>query len=494
MTCDMNENQMPHGQRTAWRNPLNWPTGIWVLIAGSLVMSLPFMIRAAMLYGISDMPEPFDVAEFAKWDVPEEDNAFTDYRLAVEMKSKLGTIKIPWSVEQAMNSPWPESDEALSDDTLLEWIQVHRESLEVWRRGTAQQKAKYMSPLRMSSTTPLPVIQEQLNFALLAAIEVRRCLKKNELDEAFQWGRAILRAGGHTTFRGNLIQGIVGSALHEMAAISIQKWAEHPEVTSAQLMSALATIRQDELLYESASNILKAEYLSVQNTLTSGEWRETPSPSGGPKSGFTSAAMHFAMWVMGEPDVTRRLYRQMVANYLREIDKPISRRTERVASSELNLFETDPAVPLLPGQMNPREIDLQSKRSFMVKQLLPVTKNIDIDEVILRRRVRQSALETLLAVKAYQHDNCEFPDEIADITPKYLDRIPQDDFHQMGGTLRYFRDPCQRAAVWSVGPDGIDEQGRVLAALPPNFASEKTRLSDFIRRKAQSPDVGFWFR
>ena len=148
-----------------------------------------------------------------------------------------------------------------------------------------------------------------------------------------------------------------------MGAVGIELWAEHPEVTSAQLKSALATIRQDESLYESASNILKAEYLFGQKSLTSGEWRESLSPSQESKSGWMRETWNFGAWVIGEPDLTRRLYRQVIANHLQEIDKPISRRSELFEFADLSLFDRAPSVPLRPGQMRPHEIDLQSTHS-----------------------------------------------------------------------------------------------------------------------------------
>ena len=462
----MVEPEMPHDEQVSWWNPLNWPAGIWVLIIGCLVMSLPFLIRMAMLAGVSDMPEPFDVAEFAKWDVPDEDNAFTDYSLAVEMKAKLGTIATPPSFEAVMTDGWSKSDEAL-----LTWMQMYRESLDVWRRGTTRQQGRYVSPLDLSFASLLPVIHEQRMFARLAVMEGYRCLEKRELDDAYQWGRAIFRSGGHTTYRGCLIQGLVGVALHGMAANSLQQWAEHPQVTSKQLKSARAAVRLDESLYEPTSSILKAEYMAVENTLAFGKLDEVMNQSGGPNSGFTWMAMKSGAWVIGEPELTRRLYRQMIANHLREIDKPMAKRTKLVGSAGLLLFDIDPAVPLLPHQMAPQDIDLRSQRSILMRLLAPAMKNAF--EVLLRRHVRQSALEILLAVQAYQRDNGQYPVELADIVPTYLDQIPLDDFDRSGGTMRYRRNDDRGAVVWSIGPDGIDGNG------------------DVVSKTAHPPDIGF---
>ena len=111
---------------------------------------------------------------------------------------------------------------------------------------------------------------------------------------------------------------------------------------------------------------------------------------------------------------------------------------------------------------------------------------------MLRRRVRQSLLETALAATAYKRDHGMFPAEIAEITPRYLDRIPLDEFDRDGGTLRYQRDLCQRAAVWSTGVDGIDGNCDFQGDLPRSFVFKNPSI--FVRRKARPTDFGFWFR
>ena len=455
-----------HEERIAWWNPWNWPTGIWVLVIGSFLMSLPFMVRIAMLSGVSVIPEPFDAAEFVKWDVSDEENAFTDYILAAEMKKNVGTDTVPSSFDAVTSDGWSKSDEAL-----ITWMQNHREALNIWRRGTTRQKGRYISPQDLSVTTLLPVVQEQRTFARLASMEFYRCLEQGELDEAYQWIRAIFRSGGHTTYRGCLIQGLVGNAIHAMASNSLQLWAENPLVTSEQLQAALAAVHSDEALYEPTSSFLKSEYMAVENTLISGEWREVMATSGGPNTNFAADVMKGVAWFIGEPELMRRLYRQTIANQLREIDKPLGTRTRLIGSAGFVLFDLDPAVPLLPGQMDPLAIDQQINRSILMKLMAPAMKIVD--EACMRRRVRQSALEVLLAVQAYQRDHGQYPAELSAIVPKYLKQIPLDDFDKAGGAMRYRTDDEGGAVVWSIGPDAIDGNGDVVA------------------KNAKSADVGF---
>ena len=439
---------------------MNWPSGVWVLLAGLLILALPYLIRLVVLSGVTDLPEPFDIDEFSNWDVPDEENAFTDYAVAAAIKANLGTIEQPPSFESVMNDGWSRSDEAL-----LSWMQRHRESLEVWRRGTARQQGRCLSPRDISIDRLLKVVAEQRFFSQLATLEISRSLEKNELDEAFEWGRAILRFGGHMTHRGCLMQELVGVALHDLAASRIRDWAEHPQVTSVQLTSALAAVRKDDNLYAPPSSVLKAEYLYVEKVLTSGEWVGFFSPFDAPPSGALASGLKAGAWVIGEPELMRRLNRQVIANLLREIDKPMTKRTKRAGSAQYDLFDLDPAVPLLPGQMTPQDINQKIRRSIMMMQFGPST---NVDRIFQRRRVRQSALEILLAVQACHRDRGQFPGELAELVPKYLDQIPLDDFDPSGSTMRYRRNEDGSAVVWSAGTDGIDGNGDVvLKEAPP---------------------------
>ncbi len=129
----------------AWWNPRNWPAGIWALVIGFLLLMLPFGIRTLILAGIPAMPEPFDVDEFAKWDVPAEEDAFTEYRQATELRLQIAadlrsrSVLDP-NVDAILEKGWAEADEPIK-----EWLDLHREVLTVWRRGADKQRGRDLS-------------------------------------------------------------------------------------------------------------------------------------------------------------------------------------------------------------------------------------------------------------------------------------------------------------------------------------------------------------
>ena len=274
----------------AWWNPWHWPAGIWVLVIGLMLLMLPFGIRAVMLAGVPAMAEPFDVAEFVKWDVPAEVDAFTEYRQAAELRSRIVPQLPAGCVQEKLDAVlvtgWAEADEPLK-----QWLASHRETLTVWRRGTEKDQALNLSPEKLAYDSLFPVVHEQITFVRLALLEAVRCMHEGKLDEAWDWLRAGYRSGGHTTHRGCMLQGLVGAALHAMSAAGMSRWAEQSEVTADQLKRALADVRSDYALYESESNMLKAEYLGARNTLLLSKWVDFVGPAGTKEPESMRAAM-----------------------------------------------------------------------------------------------------------------------------------------------------------------------------------------------------------
>ena len=75
--------------RPAWWKPWNWSWTVWGLLVVLMLALLPFVVRAVFLSTVPAMAEPFDVAAFVGDEIPPDENAFTDYRQAVQMRQRL---------------------------------------------------------------------------------------------------------------------------------------------------------------------------------------------------------------------------------------------------------------------------------------------------------------------------------------------------------------------------------------------------------------------
>ena len=458
MTDEMDET------RSVWWQPWHWPWSVGGLLALVLLALVPFAVRAFFLSMVPDMAEPFDVAAFVKDDIPPDENAFTEYRQAMAMRKRL----IEGLVARAKTEPTTHDDiyhhgwEA-ADEEMRAWLEEHRAALAVWRRGTEKSRAFEVSPGEMTFATNLEASQELRGFARLARVDQMRCLHEGDVDEAWTLARAVYRSGGHASTRGPMISGLIGIAMHAISGAAIARWAEHPSVTGDQLRTALAQVKDDFTLYGSESNMLKTEYLALRNSLRSRDWIQFMGAVsvGSPFSDdrIPDSVTRGFLWVVGEPELTVRVAREILANQIREVDKPLAERQKLVGAGKAMLFDIDTNATRLPGELDPDGIDRGLNVSIICKLLLSATKQVD--DSVHRFRGRQAALEALLAAQAYRRDKGEFPESLEQLVPEYLAAVPLDPCDRHGGRILYRRDEATKAVVWSVSVDGNDDGGVV---------------------------------
>jgi hypothetical protein len=169
MTANISEpKQTNDSESVAWWNPLHWPAAIWVFLIVLGLMTSPFVIRAFMLAGIPDMPEPFDEVAYSTWDVPAADDAFTYYREAAALHQQIVTelrsggrteVREPEDSLAVLKQGWTEATEPSK-----QWLDLHQESLAVWRRGTEKDRGLNLLPSKLSYTTILNLIQDQRTY------------------------------------------------------------------------------------------------------------------------------------------------------------------------------------------------------------------------------------------------------------------------------------------------------------------------------------------
>ena len=390
-------------------------------------------------------------------------------RIAAELQSQ--SIRDP-KVDAVLEQGW-----AVADEPIKEWLELHREALTIWRRGADMQRGLNLSPAEATYESQLPVIQGQRLFARLALLEEARCIHEGALDDAWGWVRAAHRSGGHASHRGAIMQGVVGIAIHGMSVTGMTRWGEQPALTSRQLKAALADVKADDALYESESNMLKAEYLTIRNSMRHLLWMQFLSDVDAStmteQSSAGVAVMKMGYWIVGEPELSARIFRHVLANQIHEIDKPVARRRKQVGTGITMLFDPDPKVPQLPGQLDPDSIDWGLQRSHVARRLMPAIKQFDVWQ--LQKAGRQAAIEVTLAAQAYRRDHGEFPITPWQLVPGYLGSLPLDPCDRLGDALLYRRDDVLKAVVWSVGGDGVDSGGNVVApkdAIPRDVGFE----------------------
>ncbi len=83
---------------------------------------------------------------------------------------------------------------------------------------------------------------------------------------------------------------------------------------------------------------------------------------------------------------------------------------------------------------------------------------------VARRETSESQLLLRLALRAYRVENRAYPDTLAQLAPQYLGKIPRDAFGR-GEPMRY-RKNGDSYTIWSIGPDGKDDNGAPIPIKP----------------------------
>jgi hypothetical protein len=142
----------------------------------------------------------------------------------------------------------------------------------------------------------------------------------------------------------------------------------------------------------------------------------------------------------------------------------------------------------LPPQEQKARLAKLKKPDVVLPQLLEAlgggndTKIVDIFQ---RQEALLHAAVTALATERYRRDKGHWPEALTDLIPDFLVQVPIDPYN--GGPLRYRRLE-DGVVVYSVGPDGQDDGGKIVRrGNPPSGADIGFRLWDGGHRRQPAP-------
>lgn len=79
--------------------------------------------------------------------------------------------------------------------------------------------------------------------------------------------------------------------------------------------------------------------------------------------------------------------------------------------------------------------------------------------VHFRNLARRRLAAVALALRLYELDHGQRPEQLADLVPDYLEAIPKDPFDPSGGLVRYLPE-ADPPRLYSISDDGADDAGR----------------------------------
>ncbi len=442
-----------------WQRMTAIPVTVWGAILALTLFAAPVCFRLWSLSQVPDIGDPFDVAEFSKREVPADQNAILVYEAALA-KYEVVNAAVKTDPDQHGRNPGiafetrkhtPEERELIAA-----WRITQRDALMEWKRGTTFLLAEHPVPKKDGESFWTENIMSLQRLLLLARLEAEEFEQRGDVATAWEWHRAGFRFSRHLGQKGTLLDRLFGKAMYLSTVDDIARWAEHPAVSVTQLHEALNEVRAVFATSAPWSDVLKSEYVWLNEQLSKMSLQELALDAPSLFSGEPNLSRQFRLWVVGEPHLMLRLQRQILANCLEEMDQSLTKRRTPAATSPL-LFHPDPNSVNPPNRLKPAEITFAIQRS--VASIAFWASDSISKSTSGHEEGRQAVLEVTLALQRYRREHGEFPAELSRLVPQYLDVTPVDPCDPKGEPIRYRREEPLRAVVWSVGPDHSDQGG-----------------------------------
>jgi hypothetical protein len=388
--------------------------------------------RLTSLSGLPDIGDPFDVAAFRAFSVPDDQNAFTFLHRAEEkLTPSPPTLPLSWSQADARSR---------------QWVEANRQAIELFQLGAEQTDAAN------------PAGESVLNgqrLTLLVLLEGDRQLERGDTASAWDCYRAVLRMTTHIRRRGSLHHRFDATIYYNVwLRQRLAIWAADPRTATLQLHAALDEVLKSEPGPEWDAVAIKLGYLELLRSLERPIHPFTRQEIEGEYShrlgdmqlspdmiGRVDAARRF-LW--REPERSRRVLRLLCANWLAHVETPELRRERPAVRASLSLLtSTNPIrkgaiiVPLYPvgpdapagaGSLPPQDVAswLVTTVDAKLRILIANRYGWPWPPDRLQERRAHSAVVLMLATEMYHRERGSLPSSNEALVGTYLKSLPDD--------------------------------------------------------------------
>tara|TARA_R110002072_G_scaffold13481_2_gene56862 strand:+ start:56974 stop:58512 length:1539 start_codon:yes stop_codon:yes gene_type:complete len=411
-----------------------------------VLVSIPLAIRNWRISSLPQIDEPFDIEAFCSVTIPDDDNAFVEYREAFDLFVEFRGKNNDWeSYKELLKGKWNDVPPAFPA-----WIKSNDRAFHAWLDGTAKPGAMFM-PRRDLSYSAIDYTDTARSLIRVAMLRAGRNLHDGNTAEAWKILHAAFRFSRHVGQNGPTIERHTGIAILPLVCTGLLSWAHHANTTARDLEHAIA-ILPDEFasmtpLY---SETLKHEYLAEQDFLR----------DSGPRLRiFTNlpAIDSGLIFVLGEPEFSLTLLDLHLANQVAGIDLTPSARPKLIAG-DARIFD----IPAVPGKTI-SGVDLQHLLSRVSVTTvggggLPWMSH-SIYALNLERTF-ESTMIAVLSIEYYVRKHARFPSSLAEFPESCAKALFADPLHSSSGNIIY-RAAENFSVVYGLGEDGFDDGHRV---------------------------------
>jgi hypothetical protein len=267
------------------------------------------------LNGFPDIGDPFDVAEFRAFSVPEELNAFTLKRRAWEKLTPVrGLVWGEGADPDALKLSW-----SIANPKWREWAGENREALELLLQAADRADASH--PAGESTAG-----EDTGNLIILPILEASRRQESGDMEGAWDCYRGLIRMITHFRRRGSTWERCAARRTNPWLLRRLTDWAADPRTSMTQLHSALKEVLRNEPDPHWDVFAIKYGYLEIISAM------ERPIPSSTRQEydgewtirlgdmalspGMVDYLEGGRRFLLREPERSRRALRLLCANYL----------------------------------------------------------------------------------------------------------------------------------------------------------------------------------
>ena len=389
--------------------------------------------RGARMIGLPDIGDPFDVAQFRSFRVPEEQDAFVLLRQAQE-KLLSPMPHIPVALRGASLDRW-----STAAPDLREWVNANRNVLEMFRDAAERPDGILHRNFDRFDQHYYLHLGE---FKRLALLEGSRLDEQGDMAGAWSWYRAVVRIRVHVMRRGTPNQRLIASWNTSGLQERIASWAADGRTSVPLLRKALDDVRAGEPRPEWDAFSLKLDYLYLMSELDNdwgsvqqGDHEDQHLMIAGEELAPNLAQSVYAVrrYYSHEPERSRRVLRLAFANWLafaedeHRVDrKPAVRWLIFQAAKQKTttfFYSLSDQAPAEARQMTPERLAAWFVSTRDAKLLL---QSWAWPSIRSAERREHRALVVTLASALYEREQGEPPASDEALVGPYLDHLPSD--------------------------------------------------------------------
>ena len=379
------------------------------------------------LWGLPDIGEPFDVAAFRAFAIPDDRNAFVLYRQAADRLK-------PWDPHRKVAGNRVDLKTCWSKaiPELRQWLEENREAMEIYRRGTERPDA--LDPDLLEYRRRWQSFQALYSFQILALLEASRREEQGDLAGAWVWYRAMLRAGHHVGMHGSADRRLFIQRWQGDISARVMGWAADARTTPAMLRRALDDVVACESLDRQELYMIKYESLEMERVLD-----DPQNPGRDPPMFFFARLWGYHEYRLTpeklqeiwdtwrawrrETERSRRVIRLLIANWLTHFELPPGHRPRPDLNPALNfdIYQLGPEAPakarVLSAEALGRWLDSTHDAQMLFKLL-------ELNRVRADEAANHRALLILLASQLYRRERGTDPPTPEDLVGPYLESLP----------------------------------------------------------------------